>query len=344
MKFRRSTLVVTLVLCVYSTAATAKPEACTGISKKCTKDVLYDKDIGGTTYSCYDCKQAVCKDGGDGGLAGTETTSVCTEKSTSFTPISDDDSSYDAPFEAAPENDPVENEGPVPVNQTGGIRTELVVMQEQECSPGNVKLCAGNGASCGLVHDQDGKASEVCRWPAAGSAEDCKGTAGIWTAASSKYAKNHPDAVTSGGSGVCITEVNNIRKKLNHATVSTATPVSKTDSKVPGLAIPTGLRVRDVTDSTLTLVWTDNSSTEFGAEIYRIDPVAARSGDGSSWEFIGLAEERIDSNVTGTGARSYTDYDLAPAKDYCYRLRAYVGFDRVRTTGFSKSVCGRTAP
>jgi len=194
------------------------------------------------------------------------------------------------------------------------------------------------------VHDHGGKASEVCRWPAAGSAEDCRRTAGIWTTASSNYVKNHPDALTSGSSGACISEVKNILNKLNDATISTATPVSKQDTKVPGLAAPTRLRVRAATDSTLTLVWVDNSSTEYGVEIYRIDPVAARSGDGGSWEFIGLAEERIDSNVKGTGSRSYEDYDLAPARDYCYRLRAYVGFDRVRKTGFSESVCGRTAP
>lgn len=344
MKFLRSTTVLMLALCMFSTAAIAAPEACTGISKKCTKDVLYDKDIGGTTYSCYDCEQVLCKDGGNGGLGATEKSSVCTEKTTSFTPISDDDSSYGAPFEAAPETDPVEKEGPVTVNQTGGVRTELVIIQEQDCSDSSVNLCRSNGASCGLVHDQGGKASEVCRWPAAGSAEDCKRTAGIWTAASSNYAKNHPDAVTSGGSGACITDVNNIRRKLNHATLSTATPVAKTDSKVPGLATPTRLRVREVTGSTLTLVWTDNSSTEFGVEVYRIDAVAARSGDGASWEFIGLAEERIDANVRGTGSRSYTDQDLAPGRDYCYRTRAYVGFDRVRTSGFSESVCGRTDP
>lgn len=344
MNILRSTIVVLLTLCICSTAAMAKPEACTGISKKCTKDVLYDKDIGGTTYSCYDCKQALCKDGGDGGLAGTKTTSVCTEKSTSFTPIYDDDASYDSPFEAAPETDATDRKGPIKVNPTGGVRSELVIIQEQECSPGSIKLCASSGASCGLVHDQGGNSSEVCRWLAAGNEGDCKRTTGIWTAATSGYAKKHPDAVTSGSSGACITEVSNILRKLSYATVSTGTSASASDSKVPGLATPTGLRVRKVTSDTLTLVWVDDSTTEYGVEIYRIDPAAARRGDDASWEFIGLAEERIDSNVTGTGSRMYEDYDLTPETGYCYRMRAYMGFDRVRKTGFSETVCGRTDP
>lgn len=71
--------------------AWAKDEACAGISEKCTADVTYDKTIDGTVYSCYDCKQALCKDGGNGGLSGTKTSSVCTEKATTFQPIPMDD-------------------------------------------------------------------------------------------------------------------------------------------------------------------------------------------------------------------------------------------------------------
>lgn len=81
------TLLISLALPLTSSA---KNQACTGISQKCTKDALYDKTIGGKVYSCYDCKQALCKDGGNGGLAGTKTSSVCTEKATTFQPISQD--------------------------------------------------------------------------------------------------------------------------------------------------------------------------------------------------------------------------------------------------------------
>lgn len=82
---------VLLVAIMFSAPASAKDDACAGISEKCTTDVTYDKTIGGTNYSCYDCKQALCKDGGNGGLSGTKTSSVCTEKATTLqpTPIND---------------------------------------------------------------------------------------------------------------------------------------------------------------------------------------------------------------------------------------------------------------
>lgn len=73
--------------------ATAADEACAGVSQKCTKDQTYDKTIDGTVYSCYECKQALCKDGGNGGISGTATSSVCTAKATTFRPISLDDQS-----------------------------------------------------------------------------------------------------------------------------------------------------------------------------------------------------------------------------------------------------------
>lgn len=84
-------LSVAALTILWSAPAWAKDEACAGISEKCTADVTYDKTINGTIYSCYDCKQALCKDGGNGGLSGTKTSSVCTEKATTFQPIPIDD-------------------------------------------------------------------------------------------------------------------------------------------------------------------------------------------------------------------------------------------------------------
>jgi len=93
MNYHRQKVIITLTLLISITlphTGSAKNEACTGISQKCTKDTLYDKTIDGRVFSCYDCKQALCKDGGNGGLAGTKTSSVCTEKATTFQPISQD--------------------------------------------------------------------------------------------------------------------------------------------------------------------------------------------------------------------------------------------------------------
>ena len=256
-------------------------------------------------------------------------------------------------------NDLADKEDPGSIVAPNNFESKLVIVPIDECSTGSVKLCASNGASCGLVHDRSGEASEVCRWHSRNTATACNTTIGIWTAANSRYARDRPDAVPSGRAGACITNVNNVLKK---SAISTDVPVSKVDEKKAsshrtdhrkpeqrtdhrsyGLVAPSGLSVDDVTRTTLTLSWADNSDNEFGVELYRIDPVAARRNQGSDdWEFIGLFEERVDSNVKGRGPRSDEDYDLSPDTNYCYRLRAYTGFDRSSVSGFSETVCTKT--
>lgn len=81
------TAVVLLLSLASASSVPAANKACSGISKKCTTDTTYDKTIGTTVYSCYDCKQALCKDDGNGGISGTSTSSVCTEKATTFQPM-----------------------------------------------------------------------------------------------------------------------------------------------------------------------------------------------------------------------------------------------------------------
>ena len=70
-------LMTVLLFSIYSNVVFSKPVACTGISKKCTKDITFDKTIDGKAYSCYECKQTLCKSGGSGGIAGSQTSSVC---------------------------------------------------------------------------------------------------------------------------------------------------------------------------------------------------------------------------------------------------------------------------
>jgi hypothetical protein len=239
-----------------------------------------------------------------------------------------------------------------PVFESGGFTSELVIIPTSECNANNARLCANNGATCGLVHDRSGKASEVCRWASENTAASCKSTIGIWTTASSRYASNHPDAIKSGSAGACITEVKNIQSKMTDALVATGTMhVFESDQKKKpspdkgaGLVAPSNLAASDITSNTVTLTWTDNSNSEYGVELYRVDPVAARRDGGTSWEFIGLFEERVDSNVRGTGLRSDEDYDLSPDTNYCYRLRAYIGFDRSQVSDYSENVCIKTTP
>jgi len=199
------------------------------------------------------------------------------------------------------------------------------------CSANSEKLCASNGASCELISDRNGRDSEVCRWSSSSSDVACASTNGIWTTADSKYSQNHPNAVFSGKAGACITEVGNIQKKK-----ISSRPASS------GLAAPSNLTISGVTDTALILSWSDNSDREYGVEVYRVDPVAARVNQADGWMFIGLFEERVDSNVKGTGLRSDEDYDLEPNTNYCYRLRAYVGFDRSEVSDFSGNVCTKT--
>jgi len=199
-------------------------------------------------------------------------------------------------------------------------------------------MCSSVGATCGLVHDKAGDAIEVCRWTSANSEKSCASTNGIWTAPGSRYAKNHPDAVESGSTGACITEIKNIQKMMEERRRR------QSGGKSTGLAAPSNLAVRDVEQTTLTLTWFDNSDREYGVEVYRIDPVAARQDRGSSWEFIGLFEERIDSQIKGAGTRSDYDYELTPDTNYCYKLRTFYGFDRKLVSEFSDKVCTKTEP
>ena len=69
-----------IILMSASLLHATKPVACVGVSKKCNKDVRTDKTIEGQVYSCYECKQTVCKSGGSGPIAGTETSSVFESK------------------------------------------------------------------------------------------------------------------------------------------------------------------------------------------------------------------------------------------------------------------------
>ncbi len=79
--FKFLLILILIVFAGLSTSVFSKPIACTGISKKCSKDKTYDKIIEGKTYSCYDCKQTMCSSNGSTHI-GTKTNSVCKEKST----------------------------------------------------------------------------------------------------------------------------------------------------------------------------------------------------------------------------------------------------------------------
>lgn len=75
---------ITCILITASATHAVKPEACDGVSQQCSKDARFDKTIEGQAYSCYECKQTVCKSGGSGPIAGTETSTVCESKTPAY--------------------------------------------------------------------------------------------------------------------------------------------------------------------------------------------------------------------------------------------------------------------
>ncbi len=108
------------------------------------------------------------------------------------------------------------------------------------------------------------------------------------------------------------------------------------------LAAPSNLEISDVARTKLTLSWQDNSTREFGVEIFRVNPVAARKDPKTRWKRIADVSERLDSNVVGMGLRSDEDFNLSPQTHYCYRVRAYVGFSKSEVSGFSNVKCIKT--
>ncbi len=113
-------------------------------------------------------------------------------------------------------------------------------------------------------------------------------------------------------------------------------------SSKTSLASPSNLEISDVTRTSLTLSWQDNSTREFGVEIFRVNPVAARKDRKMRWKRIADVSERLDSNVVGMGLRSDDDFNLSPQTNYCYRVRAYVGFSKSEVSDFSNVKCIKT--
>lgn len=99
----------------------------------------------------------------------------------------------------------------------------------------------------------------------------------------------------------------------------------KTLPGAPGA--PSDLRVTNPTQTTLTLVWADNSSNESGFEIER-----------STDNFAGNVKL---VTTTGAGVRTFTDSGLTPDTTYEYRVRAV---NTGGKSGYSNVATGKTLP
>ena len=105
--------------------------------------------------------------------------------------------------------------GDGPISPTPSKEAPKPVPTNKSCSKSGITLCQRNGASCEVLKDKRGSSKDVCRWKSKRTANECNKTIGLWTTAKSRYARNHPKAVAFGTAGACITEVTNVRNRID---------------------------------------------------------------------------------------------------------------------------------
>jgi|GEM_PF-3591462 len=258
-----------IILMVATMTQAMKPVACTGVKKQCDKDVRTDKTIDGQAFSCYECKQTVCKSGGSGPIAGTETTTVCESKPASGRALIDsqDRSQFDE------------------ADALFGQRTEVKRDESNPSTPtstGHTQIQQINPEKRRLIKTVDHRKKRVI--------------------------KNRPERGTKA-------------------------PV------ISRMKAPTDVTLYDVTDNKLTISWMDHANNEYGVSVERGKPMEDRGGINFNWQHVFNVEERIDSNVKGSGWRTDGDDGLAANTEYCYRLRAY---RKAEFSDYSQAVCVRT--
>lgn len=292
-----------LLLTSLPITANAKNEACAGITQKCTKDNTYDKTIDGKAYSCYNCKQTLCKDGGNGGIAGTATTSVCTEKATTFQPISTDDH----------------------VNAADTLAPKPAALKR----PGNAMDPRSN---IGTAPD-----NVPARKTRPANFDEADALFGRRTRLQSEADRLDASSTRSGGQAT-------VRDHRDHSgRANTIVKATRKARSTQRLQAPSELRIPSGSRTTLTILWRDNSTDEYGVELYRSDPVEGRRDPANAWKYVGTFQERVADRVTGTGTRRDVDDGLSPDTVYCYRMRAYFGFDRAQVSDFSDVACASTS-
>jgi hypothetical protein len=133
--------------------------------------------------------------------------------------------------------------------------------------------------------------------------------------------------------------------RMRRAASAAANEESRRNEVVPArrgtMAAPSDVTLSNVTRTTLTLEWHDNTRWEFGVEVERGTPTRERGGINYHWRRVFNVEERVESHTQGTGLRSDGDDGLTPATRYCYRLRAY---REGNYSGYSNATCTQTLP
>ena len=94
-------------------------------------------------------------------------------------------------------------------------------------------------------------------------------------------------------------------------------------AKRGSIQAPTQVTLSGIKSDSLTLNWFDNAKVEYGVSVERGTPTSGSRGVNYHWGRIFNVEERIDSQVKGTGWRSDHDVNLKSNTQYCYRLKTY---------------------
>src|SRR5712691_8425454 len=97
----------------------------------------------------------------------------------------------------------------------------------------------------------------------------------------------------------------------------------------PAVKAPSNANAVAVSDTRIDVRWQGNSSNESGFEVHR-------STAGPSGAFTLLAS-------TAAGIASYGDAGLTPARQYCYKVRAFRRYDgKTSYSAFSNTACATT--
>ena len=97
----------------------------------------------------------------------------------------------------------------------------------------------------------------------------------------------------------------------------------------PAVKAPSNTNAVAVSDTRIDVSWQDNASNEIGFEVHR-------STAGPSGAFTLLAS-------IGAGSVSYDDAGLTPARQYCYKIRAFRRADgKTGYSAFSNTACATT--
>lgn len=135
--------------------------------------------------------------------------------------------------------------------------------------------------------------------------------------------KNHPVKKRTESNQIIAPNNKNIANQRKYSSVLKKTERGTKGPKTTEVKPPTQVTLYDVTNDSLSISWMDNANNEYGVSVERGTRKKDRGGINYGWQHVFNVEERIDSNIKGTGWRSDGDDGLLPNTEYCYRLKTY---------------------